>query len=68
MMAKRFGGRKWLSCILLVLLCGLNSAFDLGIEKDVLQQIAMIFGAWVLGESVIDAASAHAGNGRKEGD
>ena len=56
-MISRMGGRKFVSAVSLALLIGLNSSLGLGMESETLSQMSMIIGAWILGESVIDAAS-----------
>ena len=62
-MLSKFGGRKFISAVALALFIGLNNALNLGMESESLNQMSMIVGAWILGESVIDAASA---NGRSK--
>ena len=55
---KKFGGRKFTSAVALALLIGVNDALHLGLESATLDQMSVIVGAWILGESAIDAARA----------
>ena len=60
-MLSKLGGRKFVSAVSMALLIGLNSALGLGLESETLHQMSLIVGAWILGESVIGAASANNG-------
>ena len=55
---KKLGGRKFTSAVALALLIGVNDALHLGLESATLDQMSLILGAWIIGESAIDAASA----------
>ena len=54
----KLGGRKFTSAVALALLIGVNDALHLGLESATLDQMSLILGAWIIGESAIDAASA----------
>ena len=55
---KKLGGRKFTSAVALAFLIGVNDALHLGLESATLDQMSVIVGAWIIGESAIDAASA----------
>ena len=61
----KMGGRKFLTAVSMALLIALNESLNLGLEGETLQQMSLILGSWILGESVIDASSAFKNGGSK---
>ena len=58
---KKFGGRKFTSAVALAFLIAANDSLGLGLDGSpggTLDQMSLILGAWIIGESAIDAASA----------
>lgn len=54
----KLGGRKFVTAVSMALLIALNEGLNLGLEGETLQQMSLILGSWIIGESVIDASSA----------
>ena len=57
-MLSKLGGRKFVSAVAMALLIAANDALGLGLEGATINQMALVVGAWIMGESVIDASSA----------
>jgi len=58
---KKLGGRKFTSAVALAFLIAANDSLGLGLDGSpggTLDQMSLILGAWIIGESAIDAASA----------
>ena len=58
---KKMGGRKFTSAVALAFLIAANDSLGLGLDGSpggTLDQMSLILGAWIIGESAIDAASA----------
>ena len=58
---KKMGGRKFTSAVALAFLIAATDSLGLGLDGSpggTLDQMSLILGAWIIGESAIDAASA----------
>ena len=55
---KKLGGRKFVTAVSFSLLIAANDSLGLGMAEETLQQMALVLGSWLAGESLIDASSA----------